>query len=174
MRFLTYAAFLAATLALVPLCALTEDKHDHDHDHAHEAEENFDAHLAEKDGLRILHPWAVVEADGLRIYMEVENQRDSEVVLKGGESHDGADLLLVATRPGTNDSDAIDEIPIAAGADMEFAPGELYLVFSPALDVAVGDMVEAHLELEPLGELDIEIEVFPSGSRRHPHAGHNH
>lgn len=169
MRFAPVAMILAAAL-LLPLQAMAED----DHDHEHASEENFDAHLSEHDGLRVLHPWAVTETDGLRIYLEIENQRSEEIVLKGGESHDGAALAVVATRPGTSESDVIGEIPIAAGADMEFAPGELYLLLSPAPDVAPGDMIDAHLELDPVGELDIEIEVFPSGTRQHPHAGHNH
>lgn len=170
---------LSATLALLPVASSAEDAHDHDHDETHaedhaDTKENFDAHLSELDGLRVLHPWAIEGPDGLRVYLEIENQQDREIILSGGETHDGTALILVATRPGTEQSDAIGEIPIAAGADMELSPGELYLLLSPAPDVTVGDMVEAHLAFDPVGELDIEIEVFPSGTRKHPHAGHNH
>lgn len=141
---------------------------------AEETHKDQTDHLSEMQGLRVLHPWALLGSDGLQIFLEIENRSGQEVILTGGQSHSGADLVLVATRPGFDQSDIVGEIPIADGADMELAPQELYFRLSPAPDYAVGDRVAAHLTLDPLGDLDIEIEIFPVGTDQHPHAGHNH
>lgn len=133
-----------------------------------------ETHLSERDGLRVQHAWGISGRDGLRVFLEIQNKGSTEVVLSGGATADGTGIKVMATLPGTDQAEAIGEIPIAAGADMDFEPGGLYLWINPAPDAVPGDLVAAHLDFAPLGELDVEIEIFPDGTRQHPHAGHNH
>ncbi len=137
--------------------------------------EGDDHHLSEADGLRILHAWAVEARGGHEIYMEIQNTGDSTVTLAGGETHDGAALVLMATEVSAQGGAVpIGEIPISGGSDMDLEPGGLYLWLEPAADAAVGDLFEAHVTLDPVGEIEIEVEIMAPGTRQHPHAGHNH
>ncbi|MEM6695076.1 MAG: copper chaperone PCu(A)C [Pseudomonadota bacterium] len=159
----------ALCFALAATPALAGDDHNHDHSHG-EAE-----HLAELEGLRVLHVWAVPGEGAMQIYMEVENESDAAVTLTGGELHDGAELVLYATEVNASGGAvAIGEIEIAPETEMDLAPDGLYLVAEAAPEVSVGEIIEAHLEFAPLGELEVEIEIFAPGTRTHPHAGHNH
>lgn len=137
--------------------------------------EGDDHHLSEAEGLRIQHAWGVETAGGVQVYMEIENNRDDTVTLTGGATEDGAELVLMATEVSAQGGTvAIGEIPITGGSEMDLAPGGLYLWLDEAGDVAVGDLVAAHVALNPVGEVEIEIEIMAPGTRQHPHAGHNH
>lgn len=152
---------LAFAAALIALPALAEDGDDH--------------HLAEADGLRIQHAWAVPAAGAFQIYMEIANTGDHTVTLTGGETHAGAALVLMATELSAEGGAVpLGEFPIKPGTEIDLEPGGLYLAIDPAPDLAAGDRFEAHVELDPAGEVEIEIDVLAAGTRQHPHAGHQH
>ncbi|MDF0599252.1 copper chaperone PCu(A)C [Psychromarinibacter sp. C21-152] len=156
-----------ATLACLSLPAAAQENHDNHDDQ--------DDHLAEADGVRILHAWAVPEDGAVRIYMEIENTGDRTLTLTGGETHDGAALALMATElQAEGGAVPLGEFPIKAGTEIDLDPGGLYLVLNPASDLAEGDRFAAHVDLEPLGEVEIEVDVLAPGTRQHPHAGHRH
>lgn len=165
------------TLCLLPALPLfAGEGHDDHDDHAHEAhgeDHKDDIHLSEKDGVRLLHPWGVMSRDGLEVYVTIENGSGSTITITGGDSAHG-DLMLLATDPGTDTVVPVSEMPVSAGAEMEFAPGELFLRLDTPPDLHVGDVIEAHLELAPMGEIQMDIEIFGPGTTDHPHAGHNH
>lgn len=139
------------------------------------AGEDDSDHLSERDGVRILHAWAVPDRSGLQVYMEIQNAGESEIVLQGGETHDGGALALMATEISAEGGAVpIGEIPITPGADMDLEPGGLYLRLDDAPGIAAGAHLDAHVMLQPVGEIEIEIEVMEPGTRQHPHAGHNH
>lgn len=177
----------AATLALCLFPALAwaaddHDDHDHEHDdhateeahedHAHDAD-NDEGHLSEVAGVRLLHPWGVMHGADLHVYIEIQNGSGKEIVIVGGDSAHG-DMSLVATDPSNGEGQKIGAIPVAADREMDFAPGELYLLLEDAPDLHEGDHLEAHLKVEPMGEVEIEIEIYAPGTTEHPHAGHNH
>lgn len=164
---LTAATIALCLLPVLPLAAGEgHDDHD-DHDHAD------DAHLSEKAGVRLLHPWGVMQGGALHVYVEIENGAEQEVIVTGGDSADG-DLMLVATDPASGQAEAIGAMPVAAGREMDFAPDELFLRLDNAPDLHEGDHYDAHIGIEPLGEIEVEIEIYAPGTTEHPHAGHNH
>lgn len=155
MRFLAFAALLTAT----PLFA--EDAH-------------HDSHLSTAEGIRVLHAWARVGEE--RVYMDIENIGDHDIILLGGESHDGALMALMAAPISASGGDIqpIPAMPIPAGSELPLTPDGLFLMLAEPAGWAEGSHVDAHVIFDPLGELEIEIEVLAADTDQHPHAGHAH
>lgn len=163
MRRIAFAALLIAS----PL--LAEDGHKHD-DHGDQ-----DAHhLAEAEGLRILHAWA--REGEARIYMEIENTGDHLVTLEGGEVEGLGELALMATpiSAAGGEIQPIDEMPIPAGGELALTLDGLFLMLKAPAGWIAGQHIDAHVELHPVGEVEVEVEIFAADTDQHPHAGHNH
>lgn len=170
------ALTLALCLALTPLAALAhEEGHGHGHDHSHD---NHDDHLAEAEGVRLIHAWTnATRGDVARVFIEIENTSDTDITLTGGDAEIASSVRLMGApvQAGATEPVEIGTFPIAAGADITLAPDGLYLELS-GLDrrLEEGDEFEMHVELEPIGEVEVNVEVESAGARNHSHAGHNH
>lgn len=174
---MTDRRLLVAALALGLLTAqplLAGDDHSHDHDHKDDAE----AHLSEKDGVRILHAWTnATDGDSARIYMEIANESGQDVILLGGESEIGAGVALMGApiRAGEDAPLPLDPFPIAAGTEMDLEPATLFLMIEGLTrTLAEGDDFDMHVELDPIGEIEIHVAVESANAREHSHAGHDH
>jgi len=139
--------------------------------------EPHDDHVAEAEGLRILHAWTPATAKGsdALVYMEVENASAAEVMLTGGEA-EGAELDLVGfTYSATGEAwTVLPGLPIPAGADVDLEPKVLALRWSSVpMDLVPG--AELEIEVEVGGQhLHAHVEIGEAGATAHSHAGHNH
>lgn len=134
-------------------------------------------HLAEADGLRILHAWtpATIGREAL-IYMEIENGSNLAVTLSGAETENGqrAELVGFAYAVGVETWQVLQEMPIAAGQRLELAPRGLALRLSD-LHAPLAEGAELVIEVV-FGDLnlDVHVEVEAEGATAHGHAGHSH
>ena len=140
--------------------------------------DSHDDHLAEADGVRILHAWTTPPVDGeVRIYLDIENEGDVDITLVGAEVHGGKDAVVAGLdfkRQGMP-SIEIGEFPIPAGTDLRLSPTGPFLLIDGLDPVPVaGASFDMHLKLEPLGEVEVHVDVEAEGTMEHPHAGHNH
>ncbi|MEM8958685.1 MAG: copper chaperone PCu(A)C [Pseudomonadota bacterium] len=159
------------------------DDHAHDeHDHAHgdddHHEDAFADHKAELEGVTILHAWAqATEGDSARVFMEIENSGDVAVALHGADAHEMAESVTLMASPIKAGAapETIGEIEIAPGTEMELVPTGLYLALDGLTEpLHQGDSFEMHVEIEPLGEIEIVVEVEAANAKQHSHAGHAH
>ncbi len=131
-----------------------------------------DPHITEVDGARVLYAWAVPEDDGLQVYMEIENTGSVGLLLTGGETADGGTLALRDTEVTAAAPVDLSEFPIAPGVSIDLVPGGMYLALDDAPDLSEGDRLNAHIELDPVGDVEIEIDILAPGTRDHPDAEH--
>jgi len=139
--------------------------------------ETHDDHVAEAEGLRVLHAWTPATAKGADalVYMEVENTSAAEVMLTGGEA-EGAALELVGFSYGAAGEawTVLPGLPIPARADVDLEPKVLALRWSSVpMDLVPG--AELEIEVEVGGHhLHAHVEIGAAGATGHSHAGHNH
>ena len=167
---------LALCLALAPFAAFGhEEGHGHAHGHGHD---DHAGHLAEAGGVRLIHAWTnATRGDVARVFIEIENTGETEVVLTGGAAGIASSVRLMGApvQAGATGPVEIGTFPIAAGADITLAPDGLYLELA-GLDrrLEQGDDFVMHVELEPIGDVEVRVEVEAANARNHSHAGHNH
>lgn len=157
-----------------------EAGHDHGNGHGDDdhGEDEFADHKAELDGVIVLHAWAqATDGDEARVFMEIENTSESVVMLTGGDAHDVAEsvtLIATSTKAG-GDPEALSEVDIAPGTEMELVPTGLYFALGGLeRPLTKGDSFEMHVELAPLGEIEVIVEVEAADATQHSHAGHAH
>ncbi|QDA36385.1 copper chaperone PCu(A)C (plasmid) [Paracoccus liaowanqingii] len=157
-----YRIAFAAALILAALPAAAQDGHDH---------------LAEAQGLRILHAWTPATAGPeALIYMEIENGSDQALTLSGAQTEDGQTARLVgfAYAGGVETWQPLPDMPIAAGQYLDLVPRGLALQLS---DLPAPLTQGQALQIEVMfGEihLDVAVEVEAAGASAHSHAGHSH
>ncbi len=158
---LTLAALLTAT-SLSPALA---------------AEDEHSDHLSELDGVEVLHAWArATDGDEAFVYMEITNTRADEVMLVGGESEIAEEVHLMAIDYVSGGKMVeLEELPIPAGGETVLSPEGVFLELHGLMNtLSEGDEFEMHVELAPLGEVEIHVEVEAADAENHSHAGHNH
>ena len=135
-----------------------------------------DDHLSERDGVRVLHAWTrATDTDHAEVFMEIENTGHAELSLTGAETDIADDVHIVAMNHADGKAVDIGALPVPAGSDTLLTPEGVFLELHD-LDrtLAVGDEFEMHLHLEPLGEIEIHVEVEAANAANHSHAGHSH
>ncbi|MEM9343063.1 MAG: copper chaperone PCu(A)C [Pseudomonadota bacterium] len=164
--------------------AMASDTHDHDHEHDHDdhaehaEHDDHSDHLAEVDGIRILHAWTTPPVDGaVRIYLDIENEGDVDITLVGAEVHGAGDAVVAGLDFKTDGMPAIEigAFPVPAGTELKLVPTGPFLLLD-GMDPApvAGASFDMHLVLEPVGEVEVHVDVEAEGTTEHPHAGHNH
>ncbi|MDO5706150.1 MAG: hypothetical protein Q4G49_13945 [Paracoccus sp. (in: a-proteobacteria)] len=101
----------ALTIAVLPACALAADDHDH--------------HLAEADGLRVLHVWTPTRDAGevALIYLEIENRSGANTVLTGGKTmRQPLDVVGFQYGSGGENWIVLPALPVASGARLVLKP----------------------------------------------------
>lgn len=149
---------LALTLIATPLVAQEHD------------------HLSEAEGIRILHAWTNAgDTSDMRLYMEIENDRDAPVFLPGAETEAGATGSVVgAAMKADGDPMPLPGIEIGAGRDLTLSPDTIYIQFEDAAPREEGNEVALHLLFQNLREVEVHAEILSPDARTHPHAGHAH
>ena len=140
------------------------------------AADNQDDHLSELGDVRVLHAWTTPPENGeVRIYLDIENNGDVGIRLIGAQVQ-GAGKAVVAGldfRTEGMPSVEIGAFPVPAGSALQLAPMGPFLLIK-GLDPVVGTSFDIDLEFDPLGQLEVHVDVEAEGTKEHPHAGHNH
>lgn len=159
-------AILAVCLALPAFAAGNAPK---DNDHSD--------HLAELDGVRILHAWTnATDENRAAVYMEIENETDAEMVLIGGDADIAANVHLMAMNfknPGSFVE--LRGLPIAAKTAFPLTAHSVFLeLHDLTTPLPEGGGFDMHIVIEPVGEIEIHVEVEAADAADHSHAGHKH
>lgn len=135
-------------------------------------------HLSKREGLEILHAWTqATNEDHTRIFMEITNEGSNDVMLLGGESDIAEHVYLMGLSYGTDGANAreIEQFPIKAGAEIDLTPDGLFLELDGLTKIlAEGEAFEIHVVFDPIGEIDVHVDVEAAGASQHSHTGHNH
>ncbi|MEL6168002.1 MAG: copper chaperone PCu(A)C [Pseudomonadota bacterium] len=162
MRF-SLSALLVLLLAAPPALAAGDD---------------HDDHLSEADGVRIIHAWTNATSEGeARVFLEIENTGTSDIMLTGGDTEIADTVTVMGTTFSSKGTGAteIGTFPIPAGSEMALTPDGLFLMLSGLeTTLAEGEEFEMHVELDPLGEIEIHVDVEAADATQHSHAGHAH
>ncbi|GED22776.1 hypothetical protein HHA01_17530 [Halomonas halmophila] len=97
-------------------------------------------------------------------YFQLDNNGARAVVLVGADSQafGRVELHRSMSHEGMASMQAVDQIEVAAGGSIEFAPqGYHLMLMQPAGDIAVGDPVEITLRFEQRESLSVEFEAVP-------------
>ncbi len=185
---------LVIALLFCPVAAFASDEHDHDkhthedhaeseehHDHdehAHDDHGDDDSdHVTRVDGLEILHAWAQATDDHHgRVFMEIANESDVDLILLGGDTEIGGDVVVKAmSYSGGAKAVEIGTFPIKAGTEVDLTPDGLFLEIADLeMHLEEGTSFEMHIDVDPIGEVEIVVEVEAEDASNHSHAGHNH
>lgn len=159
------------TLALVLLLGggvtFAEDGHDQDRHHRTDA-----------GGVTVVHAWArATDTGSTEIFMELTNGTGGEISLTGAQMHGtGLDAVVMGAPVKAGGSPvALGTLPIPAGTEFDLDPEGVYLLITGLTQpLAQGDTFELALELEPLGMVEIVVDVEAKNAQQHSHAGHMH
>ena len=164
------ALTLGLALGLAAPVAQAGDGHAHSH--------GTDHHKTEVAGIAIVHGWARATRSGeTQVFLELRNGTGGEVTLTGAHVPGSAARAQVMGAPlkAGGDPVALGAFAVAAGLEFELDPEGVYLHLS-GLDAALeqGTTLPLVLELDPVGEVEIVIDVEAANARQHSHAGHDH
>lgn len=143
------------------------------------------AHVAEAEGLRVVHAWTRATTTGdAFVFAEIENRGTAERILTGAEAAGAAAGAAEGAAAGevvgfgyANGSPAwtvLPGVPVAAGGDLQLEPDVLAL--------RLGGL---SARLEEGGHLDVifvfdgfeiaaQAEILDADASGHSHAGHGH
>lgn len=134
-------------------------------------------HLAESNGLRVLHAWTPATAAGADalIYLDVENASATEALLTGGAAM-GAKLDLAGFTYGAAGEawTVLPGLPVPAGGDVLLEPKVLALRWQAVpIDLVEGEALEIEVTVGA-ETLQAQVEIGAAGATAHSHAGHAH
>lgn len=134
-------------------------------------------HVAEADGLRVVHAWtpATDSSDAL-VYMEVENRGDGPVTLTGAAAEAAGSAALVghALNDGETTWTPLPGVPVDAGGELRLEPNVLAIrLTNLQAPLEEGTRLDMTLLFEDV-VLPIGVTVEPEGATKHAHAGHVH
>ncbi|SIT12843.1 copper chaperone PCu(A)C [Paracoccus saliphilus] len=157
------------TLIILSAPALAHDDHRHDQDE-HE-------HVAEAAGIRAVHAWVnATAASEAMVYLDLENTSDEPVTLTSASTDiaSSARIVGLSNSGGKLRFEPIQQMPIAPGTRMTFAPNELAIQLK-----GLTQRLEEHdtfpVTLNLAGpQLEIVVEVHSATAIQHSHMGHQH
>jgi hypothetical protein len=141
------------------------------------AAEDDHAHVAEAEGLRVVHAWTRAATAGEAfVFAEIENRGSADRVLTGAEAAGAAAGQVVGF--GFRDGEAawtvLSGVPVAAGGELHLEPEVLAIRLEGlATPLAAGDHVDVLFVFDGL-KISAEAEVLDPEARGHSHAGHSH
>lgn len=135
------------------------------------------SHLAEAEGLRILHAWTPATAGPeALVYMEIENEGTAPRTLTGAATDiaAAAEVVGFTYAGGAEAWQPLGTMVIPAGRHLDLAPRGLALRLSGlTAPLAEGDDLDIEVQFGDL-HLEVEVEVAAADATAHSHAGHNH
>jgi len=134
-------------------------------------------HLAEANGLRVLHVWTPATAKGADalIYMDVENTSAAPAMLTGGAMGDQS-LDLVGFKYGAAGETwtVLPGLPVPAGGEVLLEPSVLALRWQAVpMDLVEGAELEIVVKVGD-ETLAAHVEIGAANATAHGHAGHSH
>jgi copper(I)-binding protein len=142
------------------------------------AAENSNTHKTQVQGVEILHPWARATRNGrTQVFLEMLNDSGRELSLRGGAAVDGPGRLRVMASPlrAGGAPVLLDAVPIPAGSDFDLEPEGVYLELD-GLEGGLeqGAQILLSLDLDPIGTVEITVDVEAENAMQHSHARHSH
>ena len=134
-------------------------------------------HLAEANGLRVLHAWTPATAQGsdALIYLDVENTSAAEALLTGGAAMETAlDLVGFSYGAGGENWTVLPGLPVPPGGGVLLEPQVLALRWQ-SVPQALIEGAEVEIEVMVGTEtLTTHVEIGAADATAHSHAGHSH
>lgn len=141
------------------------------------AADDYDDHVAEANGLRVVHAWArATTGPEALVFADIENDSGADVLLQGGASDLAASVELVGfeLRDGEPAYTRLPAIPVRNQREVVLAPNGLALRLNGLTETLVeGDEIEISIVFD-VGPVDVHVEVGASDAAGHSHAGHAH
>ena len=142
------------------------------------AQEGDDGHVAEVDGVRVLHAWTNAgDANTAEVYMEIENEGDvaSNLTSIAAEGAVTATVVASPVRAEGGVPETLDGILLPPGVDTVLQPRGIYVLLH-GLDAPreEGDEMALTLTFEPQGELEVLVRVEAPDATEHSDADHSH
>ena len=133
-------------------------------------------HLAEVEGVRVLHAWTSAGAgDTAQVYMEIANEGDApaNVVAARAEGAEMATFVASPARAEGGVPETLDGILLPPGVETVLQPDGLYvLLHGVEAPREEGGAIEITLVLEPQGEMEVHVDVEAEDATQHSRAGH--
>lgn len=135
------------------------------------------AHVAEAEGLRVVHAWTRATSTGeALVFAEIENRGAAERRLTGAEA-EGATVGAVVGFSYANGTAAwtvLPGVPVAAGEDLHLEPDVLALRLGGlGAPLTEGGHLDVIFVFDGL-EIAAEAEILDAEARAHSHSGHSH
>lgn len=135
------------------------------------------AHVAEAEGLRVVHAWTRASDTGeALVFAEIENRSTAERILTGAKAEDAAmgEVVGFGYANGTPVWTVLPGVPVIAGGDLHLEPNVLALRLGGlSAPLEEGGHLDVVFVFEGL-EIAAEAEILDAGARAHSHAGHGH
>lgn len=135
-------------------------------------------HRTDAGGVSIVHGWArATESGSTQVFMELFNGSDAQITLNGARMREtGLTATVMGAPVKAGDAPAmLGNLPIPAGTAFDLDPGGVYLLLTGLPGpLARGDRFALLLDLEPVGEVEIIVDVEAENAMQHSHAGHAH
>jgi copper(I)-binding protein len=141
------------------------------------ADETDDDHVAERDGLRVVHAWsrATEGPDGV-VFLEIENEGAADT-LTGAATKVALDIVIEGLRleAGNLVGEPLGDVAIPAGGTFHFEPNVAQLrLVGLAHPLDEGDDYAIELVFGERGSITVQVEVEAATASQHSHAGHSH
>lgn len=135
------------------------------------------AHVAEAEGLRVVHAWTRASTGGeALIFAEIENRGTAERVLIGAEAAGAAVGEVVGFGYVNGDPiwTVLPRVPVMAGGDLHLEPDVLALRLGGlSAPLKEGGHLDVIFVFDGI-EIAAEAEILDTDARAHSHAGHAH
>ena len=163
-RYLTACVLLAG--CLLATAAMADQNHDHQ-----------DAHVTERDGLRVVHAWSrASKGPDAVVFLEIENEGAADT-LTGAAAKVALDIVIEGLRleAGNLVGEPLGDVAIPAGGTFHFEPNVAQLrLVGLAHPLDEGDDYAIELVFADRGSIAVHVEVEAADATQHSHAGHSH
>ena len=141
------------------------------------AHETHDDHVAERDGLRVVHAWsrATEGPDGV-VFLEIENEGAADT-LTGAMTKAAREIVIEGLRLQAGDlvGEPLGDVEIPAGGTFHFEPNVAQLrLVGLAHALEEGDDYAIELVFTERGSIEVQVEVEAATATQHSHTGHSH
>ena len=134
-------------------------------------------HVSEIGDVRIIHAWArATDHDHTGVFFEIENNGDVDITLASvvAPIAEHAHIMGAAVKADGEPTE-LEMFPVSAGSHFELEPTGVFIELDGlAGHLHKGDEFEMTVVLEPLGAVEVNVEVEAENADTHSHAGRSH